>query len=434
MALDRLRLESARRRLYRWLVAEVVNTPAEFILHPSRIRLQLLGAATVLGHLFFAWLWGVQLPQPYENPALRAAIACSGLLLLLPAITRDLYSPLTGWVFSLVAWIQLPLFFSWMYWMNHGNAVWLGSMACMVVIYYHLTDWRLASLGLVLGMGISHLASTPGLPATLQATSAAEHLAVLGFAWLSAFLLGASSANLRRTRLINTLSAIGVLAHELRTPLATLSLLSDVLRNIGQHDVPATRQRRLEELASRLQALVRSMNRQIDTQMANAQLMRLPRDAMPLSATALVQEVVSRYPYRSTRERDCVQVHVQQDFQFKGSHQLFTQALDNVMKNALHALASASSAPSPGALRIDIGLHRTRGRIAITDEGTGIAHEVQGRVFEPFFSTHTGGGSGLGLTFCKNVVDAAGGDISLLSEPNHGTVIIIDLPLYAGAR
>jgi two-component system, CAI-1 autoinducer sensor kinase/phosphatase CqsS len=49
----------------------------------------------------------------------------------------------------------------------------------------------------------------------------------------AALLLGASSANLRRTRLLNTLSTMGVMAHEMRTPLATVNLLGDVLRNLA---------------------------------------------------------------------------------------------------------------------------------------------------------------------------------------------------------
>ncbi|TNF63688.1 MAG: HAMP domain-containing histidine kinase [Burkholderiales bacterium] len=430
MPLDRLWLSSARRRLGRWLVDEVVRTPAEVILHPSRTRLQWLGAFTVVGHLFFAWFWGQYLPQPYENAAVRTLIAASGLLLLLPSINQDPQAPRTAWVFSLVAWVQLPLFFSWMYWMNHGNAVWLGSMACMIVIYYHLTDWRLASLGLLLGLVLSHVVAQPLLQTASGHGHATDHLAVLGFAWLAALLLGASSANLRRTRLLATMSTIGVVAHELRTPLATLNLLSDVLRNLAQQDVPEAKRRRIEELAGRLQGLVRSMHRQIDTQIANAQLMRLPRDATPIRAAALVQDAVEAFPYRSSRERDCVQVHIQHDFCFKGSQQLFSQVMSNLIKNALHALAAAGTFPTPGSLRIDVGLHHGRGRIAVTDEGVGIAHEHQARVFEPFFSTQTGAGSGLGLTFCKNVVDTAGGDISLVSEPHHGTVIMLDLPLY----
>jgi signal transduction histidine kinase len=172
------------------------------------------------------------------------------------------------------------------------------------------------------------------------------------------------------------------------------------------------------------------MNRQIDTQISNAQLTRLPRDQTLIKAAELVQEVVLNYPYRSSRERDCVQVHIQQDFQFMASRQLFSQVLTNLMKNALHALASASQAPNPGDLRLDVGVHHGKGRIAVSDDGIGIAHEQQARIFEPFFSTLAGAGNGLGLTFCKNVVEAAQGSLSVHSEPGLGAVFMIDLPLY----
>ncbi|WP_236574240.1 sensor histidine kinase [Hydrogenophaga sp. PBL-H3] len=398
-------------------------------MHPSRARLQYLGVFTILGHLGFAWIWIELLPQPYENLPTRLAMASLGVPLLIGAFNRDLTSQATIWIFSLASWSQLPMFFSWMYWLNGGNDVWLASVSCMLVIYYHLTDWRLATLGVVMGAGLSlGLAQMLGVPLTEEATRP-DHLVVLAFAWGAAMMLGASSANLRRTRLINTLSTMGVMAHELRTPLATVNLMGDVLRNLSQHDLPEAKQKRFDELATRLQNLVRSMNRQIDTQISNAQLIRLPRDKSSIRAAELVQDVVLHYPYRSSRERDCVQVHIQQDFHFMASRQLFSQVLTNLMKNALHALASASNAPSPGDLRLDVGVHHGKGRIAVSDDGIGIAHEQQTRIFEPFFSTLAGAGNGLGLTFCKNVVEAAQGSLSVHSEPGLGAVFMIDLPL-----
>src|SRR5690606_11314443 len=232
--------------------------------------------------------------------------------------------------------------------------VWLGSFVAMVLIYYHATDWRVATLGLLTGGGAglltSHLLGTAA-PGPEQPMA---NLVVIGFAWSMGLMLGLSSANLRRARLLTTLSTMGVMAHELRTPLATVNLMGDVLRNLSQHDVGDAKRKKFEELATRLQNLVRSMNRQIQTQISNAQLMRLPRDQTALQATELVREVVAAYPYRSSRERDCVRVQVQQDFCFLGSRSLFSQVLTNLLKNALHALAAASHAPQPGDLRIDV--------------------------------------------------------------------------------
>ena len=338
-------------------------------------------------------------------------------------------SAASGRWFTLATWIQLPWFFTWMYWMNGGNAVWLGSVAAMILIYYHATDWRLATIGLITG-GLAGWGSAELYGADMHAfEEPMGNVVVIVFAWLMGLMLGFSSANLRRARLLNTLSTMGVMAHELRTPLATVNLMGDVLRNLVQHDVPESKRKKLDELATRLQNLVRSMNRQIDTQISNAQLMRLPREQSEILAAELVQEVVSQDPYRSSRERDCVQVHIQTDFCFTASRPLFAQVLTNLIKNALHALAAASTAPSPGDLRVDVGIHHGKGRIAVSDDGIGISHEQQQRIFEPFFSTQTGAGNGLGLTFCKNVVEAAQGRLSVHSQPGLGAVFMIDLPL-----
>jgi hypothetical protein len=432
--LDRLWFHSAKTRLARWLMDEVVRAPLEPILHPSRERLQWLGAFTVFGHALFAYLWGTLIPQPYENVALRLLIAAMGISLLLPAVTHDLSGRHAVWVFGVCSWLQLPLYFFWMYWMNHGSAVWLASVACMIVIYYHLTDWRIASLGMVGGILLSLLLASPHALPGPDPAMGLDHLVVLGFAWVSSLLLGASSANLRRTRLTNTLSTMAVMAHELRTPLATLNLMSDVMRTLASSDLPESKRRKIEDLAARLQNLVRNMSRQIDTQMSNARLMRLPREQSRIHAANLVSEVIHGYPYSSTRERECVRLNIQSDFCFLGSRALFAQVLTNLLKNALHSLASANNAPKPGDLRVDVGQHRGKGRIAVSDDGVGIPHSRQARIFEPFFSTQVGIGHGLGLTFCKNVVETAHGSISVHSEPAMGAVFMIDLPLHTPAK
>lgn len=434
LPMDRMWVRSARARLWRWLVDEIVHAPLEPILHPSSYRLVWIGVFTFIGHSVFGWIWHAALPQPYENLVLRAGMAVLSLLYLLPQVAKNPLSRQSGWVFGIATWIQLPWFFFYMYWMNGGNATWLASVTAMVLIYFHATDWRIAIIGLVTGALTAWM--TAGLAGAHELTWVGEtsSAVVIAFSVVMGLMLGFSGANLRRTRLINTLSTMGVMAHELRTPLATVNLMGDVLRNLALNDLPEGKRKKLDELASRLQSLVRSMNRQIDTQISNAQLLRLPRERSPIMVADLVHEVVGGYPYRSSRERDCVQVHLQQDFCFVGSRPLFAQVLTNLLKNALHALAAGGTAPQPGDLRIDVGLHHGKGRIAVSDRGIGIPHDKQARVFEPFYSTQIGAGSGLGLTFCKNVVETVHGQISVHSEPTQGTVFMIDLPLEADTR
>jgi two-component system CAI-1 autoinducer sensor kinase/phosphatase CqsS len=405
------------------------------ILHPSPWRLRWLGLFTLVGHPLFGWIWGHWLPQPYEHPGLRAVMGALGLLLISESIANDPSSKLSARVFTLVTWLQLPLFFSWMYLCNSGNTVWLASFCAMLLIYYHLTDWRVATLGSVTGVLLAgtlfHLFGPTVAPMDEQQWTI--NAVVIVFCWSSALLLGLSSANLRREHLQYTLTTMGIMAHELRTPLATISLIGDALRNENQSAKEAEGAQRLDQLVVRLHVLVRNMNQQIDTQIANASLLRLPMHRETVGAAALLRNVVKDYPYRNSRERDSVTLVLRKDFSFESSYRLFAQVINNLLKNAFRSLAAVSSAPKPGDLRIEVGVLNGAGRIVVTDQGVGIPPELQARIFEPFFSTDHGTGHGLGLAFCQQVVQGAGGTIRVKSEPGRGAIFIIELaPVHEG--
>ena len=71
-------------------------------------------------------------------------------------------------------------------------------------------------------------------------------------------------------------------------------------------------------------------------------------------------------------------------------------------------------------------------RICVADNGTGMSEEVRSHVFEPFFTTDTAAGTGLGLATAYGVVKAAGGEITIVSPPGGGTTVRIDLPAHRG--
>ena len=408
---------------------ELLHAPLESILHPSQMRLKMLGAFTLIGHPLFYWIWHVWLPQPYENPWVRGGIALLGALLMLDSIAGKPSSARTQHLFNAVCFIQLPLFFSWMYMMNDRNAVWLASLVSGTVIYYHLTDWRIAAAGSLAGFVLgTALAGGPAGPATFAAQPT-THMVALAFAWISGLMLGLSGANLRRERLSHSLVTIGIMAHELRTPLSTAALIADAVLSEARRQPNGPRASQLEKLGQRLLALTRTMNHHIDMQISNARLLQLPRYSDRVSARELVTEVVGAFPYRSTRERDCIEVVIHDDFHFRGSRTQFARVLDNLIKNALRSLQAASSILHPGDLRIEVGSRGSEGRIAVADRGTGIEPAMAQRIFEPFFSTDLGTGHGLGLAFCKQVVLAAKGSIRVKSEPPAGAVFTITLPV-----
>ena len=415
----------------RWLREELVLVPVEPILHASPQRLWWLGLSIFVGNAMFAWIWSVWLPQPYENLTLRIVASALGLSLMTQFVRRDPSSRLTRRIFSLVFWLELPVFFSWMYLCNSGSAVWLTTVAVTVLIYYLVTDWRLATLGIITGGLLSWFLFQLigiGIPDVPEAQRTV-HVVTFMFAWFSALILNLSSANLRREQLSNTLTTMGIMAHELRTPLSTAALIGDAIILEAQRQSEKARSDQLEKLAHRLHTLVRNMNHQIDTQIANAKLLQLPRYSEVVDAAKLVQGVVHLYPFTTTRQRECVQIIIHRNFSFRSSRAQFSQALDNLIKNALYSLASADSRYGHGVLRIEVGLFQERGRISVRDDGMGIKSSLLPLIFKPFFSSNRGTGHGLGLAFCQRVVQSAGGRISVKSEYAVGATFTIDLPL-----
>ena len=414
----------------RWLLEEVITSPLVAVLHPSPLRMKGLGLFVLVGHPLFWWTWAIGLPQPYESLPLRLCAAALGLLLVNQRISNDPSSRLSGQIFSVVTWFELPFLFSYMYLCNGGNAVWLASMAAMILTYYFVTDWRIGTLGLAAGASCAQIAFCHwGPPVPPWSTSHMLSDAVVMASCVSmGLLLGLSSANLRREHLAHTLTTTGIMAHELRTPLATMSLIGDAVRAEGSGRTDASAHK-LDKLGERLHMLVRNTNHQIDTQIANARLMRLPTTKESMSASKLVSAAVANYPFRSTRERESVQLLVRRDFHFHGSQALFVQVIDNLLKNALRSLAAASSASKPGDLMVEVGTMHNRGRIVVSDKGVGINPDLQPRIFEPFFSTNRGTGHGLGLAFCQRVVEGAKGSIRVRSEPARGAIFTIELPV-----
>jgi signal transduction histidine kinase len=109
------------------------------------------------------------------------------------------------------------------------------------------------------------------------------------------------------------------------------------------------------------------------------------------------------------------------------------QVLLNLIINARQAM------PEGGTVRVRIG-HDSTGRlseVSIADSGVGIAPADLRRIFEPFFTTKTGpdetglGGTGLGLSVCREIVEAHKGRLRAESHPGQGTTFTLRLPACA---
>jgi len=120
---------------------------------------------------------------------------------------------------------------------------------------------------------------------------------------------------------------------------------------------------------------------------------------------------------------------IEDDLEVFGEATQLQQLFMNLILNARQAML-----PSGGTLTIRGQDEPDRTRIEILDTGCGIAPENQERIFEVFFSTKDAepgaaqGGCGLGLAFCRRVIDEHGGTIQVHSEPGTGSCFVVGLP------
>jgi len=118
-----------------------------------------------------------------------------------------------------------------------------------------------------------------------------------------------------------------------------------------------------------------------------------------------------------------VRVHVAPQARVRVSAAHIQQALMNLILNARQAMT-----PGGGILTVQAVEEGPTTRISVADTGVGVDPKVMDRIFEPFFSTKGSAGSGLGLAFCKKVVEAHGGCIRVESSPGQGACFTILLP------
>ena len=207
------------------------------------------------------------------------------------------------------------------------------------------------------------------------------------------------------------------IAHEIKNPVVGVSNGLDLVRRRVGAD--ATLRPITDEMARQLTRI----------QQALQELLTFARPATPAFAPVEVSELIERairlvLP-AGDRTGATIQVHVDPRLPpIPGDEEMLHHALVNVLMNALQACA-------PGG-RIVVSASAVDGeaRIAVADNGRGIAPEHVDAVFKPFFTTrHTG--TGLGLSITREIAQRHNGAVVLTSELGVGTVVTIHLPLGA---
>ena len=204
------------------------------------------------------------------------------------------------------------------------------------------------------------------------------------------------------------------IAHEIRNPLASISGSIEMLKTTPGADADS---RQLMDIAVRE---VDRLNRLITDLLDYARPHKEERRRLDLGEHA--GEIVRAFE-QERREKITVAVDVPAGVIVEAAPGQLRQVLWNLIRNAADAMST-----SGGEITIRLGTDGSRAVLAIRDQGPGIPPDRIDRLFEPFYSTKTGG-TGLGLATVARIVTDHGGTVDVSSEPGQGATFTVLLRL-----
>lgn len=260
-----------------------------------------------------------------------------------------------------------------------------------------------------------------------------KSMAILSIIFTLIIIIAYSSAisQLIKQRKISEIKTdfINNMTHEFKTPIATINLALDAIRN------PKTIAD--EDKVRRYLKMIRDENKRMHAQVENVlRISKLEKNQLDIKKERvklhdLLEDAITHVELIVEDKQGYIKTH----FNAKKSSVLandvhFVNVLVNILDNAVKY--------SPEAPKIDVYTENVKNYIIlkIKDKGAGMSKSVQKKIFEKFYREHTGNihnvkGHGLGLAYVKRIVDDHNGNISVDSEKGKGSTFIIKLPLIS---
>ncbi|NNF74771.1 MAG: HAMP domain-containing histidine kinase [Flavobacteriaceae bacterium] len=222
---------------------------------------------------------------------------------------------------------------------------------------------------------------------------------------------------------------INNMTHEFKTPIATINLALDAIKNPQIIND--------EDKVKRYLKMIKDENKRMHAQVENVlRISKLDKNELNISKDRvklhdLIEDAIAHIELIVEDRNGYIKSHLdaaKSSVLANPSH--FTNVIVNILDNAVKY--------SQDEPKIDIYTENVGNNIIlkIEDQGSGMTKSVQKKVFEKFYREHTGDvhnvkGHGLGLAYVKRIVDDHQGHVSVESEKGKGSTFIIKLPLIS---
>lgn len=403
----------------------------------------------IVNYPLFYFYWTQLTPQAYTNASLRAVaiILCIGVALRNAWPNKlQKYFPIY-WFFSIL--FCLPFFATFMLIMNQGSTMWLMNVMLILFLMILLVDWLMFSILISLGTVLAFIAHYLIFHENFAFVATDQFMGAMStYVW--AIVIGiVFSKNSQQMQAIAKLNEqlqqmtvlASSIAHELRTPLGAIrfaanfskDLISKLIKHhnlarqqgvMGVENIP---ERKIVALDTRMDSVLHNVaisNSTIDISLTNLRSgENIEKSSFSLlSMSSLVNKTLDNYPFAGN-ERSLIHIVGELNFKFKGDELLMINILNNLIKNSIYYIRDAGKG--------EISLWAIKGEqhhtLFFKDTGKGITNHEAKKIFELFYSKRRGG-TGLGLTYCKKIMKAFGGDIKAEGKAGEFTQFTLTFP------
>jgi two-component system sensor histidine kinase CpxA len=218
-------------------------------------------------------------------------------------------------------------------------------------------------------------------------------------------------------------------SHELRSPLARLSVALELTRD----EAPATAEihlQRIEDEANQLNRLIGEL-----LSLSSLESLHSPIAVEPVSLAKLVEVHLPNLQFEAQTRGCAVTFSVLTDSQVAVNAKLLGRAIENIVRNAIRY------SPAGGSVELEVASRKEQDRtsaiLRIMDRGPGVPDDMREAIFRPFVRVDSSrsestGGFGVGLAIAERAIHLHGGVIRALPRPGGGLIVEVRLPAQNG--
>lgn len=221
---------------------------------------------------------------------------------------------------------------------------------------------------------------------------------------------------------------INNMTHEFKTPLATISLAVDALKN---EKVQADKDR-LKYFSGIIKEENQRMHRQVETILKAALMEKQEVELLlnPVHAHQVIHDIAQNFTLQLEEKQGKIELELNATEDLIQADEVhFSNLINNLIDNAV----KYAKQQVPPQIRIQSQSDKKKLTLIFEDNGIGMSKETIRRIFEKFYRAHTGNlhnvkGFGLGLSYVKTMVEAHGGTIKAESMVGKGSTFTVEIP------